>query len=247
MYPFDPRVFRAANLDRGTGFHETRGDLRKIFHGGPEYGDFAERRRLQDVVPAGIHQRTTDKRSVGQTVERGQLSNAVQQDNRDVIGDAVGVPRWLGSHPRPGDGKLRAADKFPVRFFDEFGGGGEALRFPRREHEQGISKVSLDDAECDQGQRLFDQTFSSAASAQAFFNNDVLDLGLLTSIPLTGSDLDLIFNCSLVASNNSGADFNFVYGNGTPQVIPLPGSALLLLTGLAGLGILRKKGKAKKS
>jgi hypothetical protein len=107
--------------------------------------------------------------------------------------------------------------------------------------------VSLEFSIVDQGQRLFDQTFSSAASAQAFFNNDVLDLGLLTSIPLTGSDLDLIFNCSLVASNNSGADFNFVYGNGTPQVIPLPGSALLLLTGLAGLGILRKKGKAKKS
>lgn len=96
---------------------------------------------------------------------------------------------------------------------------------------------SLEFSIVDQGQHLFDQTFSSASSAQAFFNDNVIDLGLLTSIPLTGSGLELTFNYSLVASNNSGGDFNFIYGNG----VPLPGSVWFLASGLVGLMGLKRK------
>jgi hypothetical protein len=90
-----------------------------------------------------------------------------------------------------------------------------------------------------QGNQLFDKTFSSGAQALAFFDDNILDLGLLTSIA-PGSNLNLTFNYSLVGSNDSGFDFNFIYGNGTPQV-PIPGTVWLLGSGLVGLIGLKRK------
>jgi hypothetical protein len=91
------------------------------------------------------------------------------------------------------------------------------------------------------GQQLFDQTFNPT-QAQGFFDDKILDLGLLTDITEGGTNLELIFVSTLTGSNNSGFYFNFVFADPTKSVrvadttVPLPPSVFLLGSGLLGLG-----------
>src|ERR1700756_690780 len=82
--PSDARVFGAFHLDGRVRGDEAAGNLRKIFHGRPEHGNFAERRWLENIVPAGGHQGATYKRAVGQTIERCEFPDAIQENHRNI-------------------------------------------------------------------------------------------------------------------------------------------------------------------
>jgi len=62
-----------------------------------------------------------------------------------------------------------------MRFFDEFGGGGETLRLARGEDEEGFGKVTLHYAEDEECERFFGGDYAAgdderaAAAAGAFF------------------------------------------------------------------------------
>ncbi len=71
MNHFYARVFGACDLDSGVGFDEAGGHAGEIFHGRAEDGDFAEGSGLEDIVAAGIYERTADKNAVGEAIQRG--------------------------------------------------------------------------------------------------------------------------------------------------------------------------------
>ena len=109
----------------------------------------------------------------------------------------------------------------------------------------GFGSLEFSIINSNQNQQLFDKTFTDASSAEAFFDNNVLDLGLLSTIADSSGDLGLSFQYILVASNDSGVNFNFKFsGNGEPSPIPIPGSVWLLGAGLIGLFILKRKSLA---
>ena len=91
------------------------------------------------------------------------------------------------------------------------------------------------------GQLLFEKTFNSSTLDQEFFDDKILDLGLLTSITGYDSFLNLSFDYSLVAANSSGFDFNFIVGNAKCSPTPLPGTVVLLGSGLVVLIFLKRK------
>ncbi|MGD9504819.1 MAG: VPLPA-CTERM sorting domain-containing protein, partial [Syntrophobacteraceae bacterium] len=87
---------------------------------------------------------------------------------------------------------------------------------------------------------LFNETFQSFDLAEAFFNDNVLDFGILSG--LVGDDLSstLTFVLSLTASDASGYDFNFVYGAANSSPVPIPGAVWLFGSGLAVLTGMRR-------
>src|SRR5260370_39272380 len=103
---FDPGnadVFRAFHLNSGALRNKTRSYFRKIFHRWAKNGYFAEGRRLQNIVPPGRNKRASDKSTVGESIKRRQLTDAVKEKNSDVIGYAGAIRpldnlRW--SRPR---------------------------------------------------------------------------------------------------------------------------------------------------
>ena len=75
---FDPsyaRVLGALHLDGRARCNEATGNLRKIFHGRSKHWNFTERRGLQNIVPAGFHQRPAHKHAVCNPVKRRQFSD----------------------------------------------------------------------------------------------------------------------------------------------------------------------------
>jgi hypothetical protein len=79
------------------------------------------------------------------------------------------------------------------------------------------------------GTNLRDYEFSSVTAAQAFFNDNVLDLGQIGSLPSSSSGtLDLTFELDVTASQpNQGFGADLVF-----NVVPEPSSWLVLATGL---------------
>ena len=91
----------------------------------------------------------------------------------------------------------------------------------------------------EEGASVFDQTFANAASADAFFDDNILNLGLWTT-GLSG-DLDLAFQFDLVASGlNDGYSLNLIAGV-TSSPVPLPASVWLFASGLLGLLVVRRR------
>jgi len=80
---------------------------------------------------------------------------------------------------------------------------------------------------------LYNLTFTSPDDALRFFDDRVLDLGLLTNLPTSYGTLDLSFRYTLVAAEGASFNFNFIEGSGSP--VPIPASVLLLGSGLLGL------------
>jgi len=91
------------------------------------------------------------------------------------------------------------------------------------------------------GKSLYEQTFTDAALALAFFDDRVLDLGSWDAILNDDKFLNLAFGFSLEALNDTAFACNFIYGNGTATVVPLPGGILIFGSGLALLLTWRKK------
>src|SRR6202035_5971450 len=86
---FNAGVFGTFHLDGGPGFDEASGDGRKVFHGWAEDWDFSECRGFEDVVTAGIHERATDKNAVGEAVKRSEFTDGIEQEDGDIVGNAV--------------------------------------------------------------------------------------------------------------------------------------------------------------
>ena len=80
------------------------------------------------------------------------------------------------------------------------------------------------------GATLLTKTFTSAASAKAFFTNDAIDLGSLASGPLSGDTLDLSIQMSVTTtSTGQGFDAGFLIGDPPPAQgasVPLMASAM---------------------
>jgi hypothetical protein len=153
MDPLDAGVFGIVDLDGGAGLEKSRGNGGEIFHGVAEDGDFAERGRLQNIVSTRGNERTADEDAIGNAIERSEFANAVEEENGGVVGDVAASTVAGNAWAR--DGKFGAADKFAMRFVDEFGGDSEALRFARGEDEKGLGKIALNDTEGDERERLF--------------------------------------------------------------------------------------------
>jgi hypothetical protein len=78
------------------------------------------------------------------------------------------------------------------------------------------------------GTQLLSRTFTSLSAATAFFDDDTLSLFKLTR------GVDITLNYQLTASQVSGAGISYEVG-AVPT--PLPGSWVLMLSGLAVFGI----------
>jgi len=168
-------VFGAFDLDGGARFDEASGDGREILHGRAEDGDFAECGGFENVVAAGIYEGAADEDAVGEAVEGGEFSDGVEQEDGDVVRNRVQAVAGARGNTGTGKREFRAADEFAVGFFDEFGGGGEALGLAGSEDEEGFWKIALDYAEDEQGQRFFSGDDAAgyderaAVAAGAFF------------------------------------------------------------------------------
>ena len=172
---FDAGIFGALHLDSGAGFDEAGRHVGEIFHRRAEDGDFAEGGGLKDVVAARIDEGTADKDAVGEAVEGGKFTDGVEEQDGGIVGDGVLCAVFSGNDARAGQGEFGAANEFAMGFLDKFGGGGEAFGLARSEDEKGFRKITLDDAENEQGEGLFggDDTAGDderpAAAAQALF------------------------------------------------------------------------------
>ena len=98
--PLYARVFGIVDLDGGAGFEESLGNGGEIFHGIAEDGNFSERGRLQNIVTTRGNKRSTNEDAIGNAIERGEFTDAVEEKNGDVVGDvaasAVDGDSWSG-------------------------------------------------------------------------------------------------------------------------------------------------------
>ena len=155
MNHFDAGIFGTFDLDGGLGFDEARGHGGEIFHRRAEDGDLAEGGRFENVVAAGIDEGAADKDAVGEAIEGGEFADGVEEEDGGVVRDGVFGAVGCGCGVGIGKSEFGAADEFAMGFLDEFGGRGEALGLAGSEDQQGLWEIALDDAEGDEGERLF--------------------------------------------------------------------------------------------
>ena len=175
MDHFDAGIFRAFHLDGGAGFNKAGGHGGEIFHRRAKYRDLAEGGGLQNIVAAGIDERTANKDAVREAVERGKFTDGVEEQDGGVVGDGVLRTVLAGSDSRAGQGEFGAANELTMGFLDEFGGGGKSFGLARGKDKQGFGKIALDDAEHKQREGFFGGNHAAsnderpAAAALAFF------------------------------------------------------------------------------
>src|SRR5580692_7707771 len=89
-------VFGAFDLDGGARFDKARGYCGEIFHGRPEDRDLSKCGGFEDIVAAGIYQGAADEDAVGETVQRGEFADGIEQEDGNVVGNAIvsGVYIW---------------------------------------------------------------------------------------------------------------------------------------------------------
>src|SRR5207247_10092779 len=105
---------------------ETRSDFRKIFHGRPKDGNFAESSGFENIVAAGRNERASDKGDVRQSIKAGKLSDAVEQKAGDIVvyGAVTGSQTSLRlGWPR--NRQLGPPDELAVRFVNKLRGSIE--------------------------------------------------------------------------------------------------------------------------
>ena len=153
MDPLDAGVFGIVHLNGGASLEETSSDGGEVLHGVAENGDFAKSGRLQNIVATGRDKRATNKNAVGNLVEGGEFTNAVEEEDGDIVGDFRSGA--VARNARAGNSKIGATNEFAMRLVDKFGGGGESLGLTRGEDEEGLGKISLNDAKGDERQGLF--------------------------------------------------------------------------------------------
>ena len=86
---------------------------------------------------------------------------------------------------------------------------------------------------------ILSQTFTSLASADAFFGDQVNELGKLSSFIDTNGKLDLTFALSLTEATNASFVTDFVLGNSAvPEPSPL---GMIVVGGAALFGIMHRK------
>jgi hypothetical protein len=86
---------------------------------------------------------------------------------------------------------------------------------------------------------ILSQTFTSLASADAFFSDQVIGLGKLSSFIDTKGTLDLTFALSLTGATNASLVTDFVLGNSAvPEPSPL---GMIVVGGAALVGIMYRK------
>ena len=82
------------------------------------------------------------------------------------------------------------------------------------------------------GASLLSQSFTSIASAESYFTDHALSLGLFNG------NVDLKVSWTIAADKAQGGDFNFLVASGTlTNAIPEPGSIPMMLVGLGVLGM----------
>src|ERR1700733_3005228 len=151
LNPSHARVLGTFHLHRRLGRHKSRRHLRKIFHRRTKHRNLSKRRRLQNVVPAGLHQRSADERAIGQSIQRRQLSDRIQEQHRHVRRNCSRSGRRSVSTNL----QLRPPNELSSRLLNKIRRLLKTLRLSRRQDKQRVRKLTLHHAKRNQSERLF--------------------------------------------------------------------------------------------
>jgi len=89
---------------------------------------------------------------------------------------------------------------------------------------------------------ILTRTFTDLATADAFFSDQVIDLGKLSSFLNTSGTLDLTFALSLTEATNASLVTDFVLGISDVVAVPEPSPlGMIVVGGVAMFGIMHRK------
>jgi hypothetical protein len=152
----------------------------------------------------------------------------------------------LGATSPIGDGTGHYTSSIAWRF-DTTGLSGNLLLGFLDDAVFGADFASLQFSIVKDGTLFLDQLFTDATVAQAFFDDEVLDLGTFSPDP----DFDLVLDFDLLGSTaGSGFAEDFVFGAvadvviAPPTAVPEPGTLTLLGFGTAAIVLVRRRRRA---
>src|SRR5260370_1215012 len=95
-------------------------------------------------MTAGRYERASHKGAVGESIERGQLADAVEQDDGDVVGNGGIAGRLAGLRlRRPRNRQSRPPDELAMRLIDEITGVFKTLELDGRKRKQRLRILSF--------------------------------------------------------------------------------------------------------